>query len=368
MGVSVTTGTGVAIVLPSAAPALIPPPEQPARSTSETKLSWLTAPAREAKAREAKAPEAKAPEAKAESTSESTSERGSAANASSPPVAMVPDRRAADADADEQTAWGLTPVATRLSMPPNPGQSISGLQPVVDETEPLPPSMSAAAFRTGWFSAGRKLWLVSGAAAAALVGVTSCWMLWGAELQPSLGKDPMQALVSPPPAVASIPAPAQSVESPPALAAETGVEPGPAEVAASNPVAPNQAPAGKAASSGAKDLRAAFAAKLAGNKAKAGTRAADGAGSVSYDEAKVEQSVSAAVRKAEQCDLWGRVTGTAQLSITYAPSGRVSRAHLVGEPIASAPVARCILHHARASSVPAFKGRAITVSRKITLR
>lgn len=303
--------------------------------------------------------------AKPKSTSELTSER-SRANASSPPVAIVADRRVAEADADEEAAWGLTPAASRPPMP-NPARGISWLQPLVDETAaPPPPSMSDPPFRRKWFSAGRKSWIFSGAAAM-LLGATS-WMLWGAERHPSLSKDPMQALVSPPLAVASTKAPAQDVESAPPLppAHEPGIEA--ARAAASKPVAPNKAPAGKEAASGGRDLRDAFAAKLTANKATADKGPASGGRAASYDESKVNRSVSLAVSKGEQCDLWRRPTGTAQLFITFAPSGKVSRARLVGEPIASAPVARCILHHARASSVPAFNGPAFTVSRKITLR
>jgi hypothetical protein len=180
----------------------------------------------------------------------------------------------------------------------------------------------------------------------------------------------MQALVAPPIAVESIKAPAQVVEPTPALppADEPRAEAGRTAAEARKPVAANKAPADKEASSRARDLRDAFAAKLAPSNAAAGKEASSGARAVSYDESKVNKSVNSAVSKAEQCDLWKRATGTAQLFITFAPSGKVSRAHLVGEPIASAPVASCILHHARASSVPAFNGPAFTVSRKITLR
>jgi hypothetical protein len=86
-----------------------------------------------------------------------------------------------------------------------------------------------------------------------------------------------------------------------------------------------------------------------------------------FDKATMSRALSSAVQKAEQCDLWGRATGTAQLFVTFAPSGSVSEAHLVGEPLASAAVARCILHHVRASTLPPFAGPPITVSRKITL-
>ena len=46
----------------------------------------------------------------------------------------------------------------------------------------------------------------------------------------------------------------------------------------------------------------------------------------------------------------------------------MTEAHLVGEPIASAEVSRCILHNVRASLLPPFSGPEFTVSRKITLR
>jgi hypothetical protein len=89
---------------------------------------------------------------------------------------------------------------------------------------------------------------------------------------------------------------------------------------------------------------------------------------VRQNETQLRQVVSSVVQKAEKCDLWGCPKGTAQLFMTFEPSGRVKQARLVGEPIASAAVARCILHHARAATVPAFDGPAFTVSRTITLR
>jgi hypothetical protein len=63
----------------------------------------------------------------------------------------------------------------------------------------------------------------------------------------------------------------------------------------------------------------------------------------------------------------GRAGGTAELFITFSPSGKVSEARLVGEPIASAPVGRCILDYARAIFLPPFDGPPFTVSRTITL-
>jgi hypothetical protein len=345
------TGMGAAVVVPIALPkALIPPRQEPVQSSIESKPLRLAEP-------EVLTPTR--PESKSESTWESR------------PVAIVIDRHEAHADADaEETAWGLTPVASRPPMP-NLEHGISWLQPPGDEAAATPQaSMSDTAPQRKWFAAGRKYWILSGAATVALLATAFYWTSLPAEHHASPSKVPMQALGAPPLAAASNQAPARVEESAPAHppADEARVEADPAAASAAKPVTPTKAPADTGATSGARSLRAAVAAKLAANKASAGSGAPGGAGALAYDESKVNQSLSLAVRKAEQCDLWGRATGTAQLFITFAPSGKVTRAHLVGEPIASAPVARCILHHARTSSVPAFNGTAITVSRKITLR
>jgi hypothetical protein len=108
--------------------------------------------------------------------------------------------------------------------------------------------------------------------------------------------------------------------------------------------------------------------KRAGRKASASRDGAPAESVVPYDKATLAEALNAALQKAEQCDLWGRATGTARLFVTFAPTGRVTDARLVGEPLESAAVARCILHHARGASLPPFEGREFTISRKITLR
>jgi hypothetical protein len=119
-------------------------------------------------------------------------------------------------------------------------------------------------------------------------------------------------------------------------------------------------------SNGTPSLRS-TAASPAGKKLLAAMSAAPPSAAPPFDKATMSRALSSAVQKAEQCDLWGRATGSAQLFVTFAPSGSVSEAHLVGEPLASAAVARCILHHVRTSALPPFAGPPITVSRKITL-
>jgi hypothetical protein len=60
--------------------------------------------------------------------------------------------------------------------------------------------------------------------------------------------------------------------------------------------------------------------------------------------------------------------GTAQVYVTFAPNGRVVAARLEGEPLASAPVARCLLDQARSISLPKFEGEPFTIRQTITLR
>jgi hypothetical protein len=53
---------------------------------------------------------------------------------------------------------------------------------------------------------------------------------------------------------------------------------------------------------------------------------------------------------------------------TFNATGRVEDARIEGEPIASAPVAACILTHARSVIIPKYVGPSFTVAQQITLR
>jgi hypothetical protein len=54
--------------------------------------------------------------------------------------------------------------------------------------------------------------------------------------------------------------------------------------------------------------------------------------------------------------------------MTFAPDGHVTSARLEGEPIASAPVGKCVLQQARAVRVPPYQGEPFTYRSKVTLR
>jgi hypothetical protein len=78
--------------------------------------------------------------------------------------------------------------------------------------------------------------------------------------------------------------------------------------------------------------------------------------------------IQLALRRAEKCHPGGHAVGTAQVFITFDPNGRSSATRLEGEPVASAPVAECILVHARSVRIPAFEGEAFTARHAITMR
>jgi hypothetical protein len=82
----------------------------------------------------------------------------------------------------------------------------------------------------------------------------------------------------------------------------------------------------------------------------------------------VLQRVRSVLNTAAHCHEGGRATGTATVVLTFEGKGHVIDARVEGEPIASAPVAGCILTYARSIIVPRFTGEPFTVREPITLR
>jgi hypothetical protein len=83
---------------------------------------------------------------------------------------------------------------------------------------------------------------------------------------------------------------------------------------------------------------------------------------------RMEYLVNMAARRAEQCHLSGRAVGTATAFVTFASDGIVVDARLEGEPIASAPVATCILNKFRSVIIKPYEGPPFTHSVKIRLK
>jgi hypothetical protein len=88
---------------------------------------------------------------------------------------------------------------------------------------------------------------------------------------------------------------------------------------------------------------------------------------VPYDEQRLGFALAWATQHAEQCHRSGRAVGTARLTLTFAPTGRVSEFAMRGEPISSAPVAVCIASYFRSMRIPEFEGAPFTIDRELTL-
>jgi hypothetical protein len=86
------------------------------------------------------------------------------------------------------------------------------------------------------------------------------------------------------------------------------------------------------------------------------------------DKQNLILNAEVAIRRAERCHPAGHAVGTAQVFVTFAPNGKVTDARLEGEPVASAPVGRCILDYARSMRIARFEGAAFTFVGTIKLR
>jgi hypothetical protein len=61
-------------------------------------------------------------------------------------------------------------------------------------------------------------------------------------------------------------------------------------------------------------------------------------------------------------------TGIARVQVTFAPSGRVTRALVMGPPYAGTSVGSCVASRFQEAQVPAFEGDFVTVTKTVTIR
>jgi hypothetical protein len=87
-----------------------------------------------------------------------------------------------------------------------------------------------------------------------------------------------------------------------------------------------------------------------------------------FDRAAAVAALKAAAAQAAACRKDGDPTGTAALTITFAPSGRVTSANIQGPPFAGTPTGGCIANAMRHAQVPAFSGDRVTVNKTIVIQ
>jgi hypothetical protein len=86
-----------------------------------------------------------------------------------------------------------------------------------------------------------------------------------------------------------------------------------------------------------------------------------------FDRAAAAASLSQAASQASSCKKPGDPSGTAAVTITFAPSGRITSATLSGPPFAGTATGSCIASTLRRASVPPFEGERVTVSKTVVI-
>ncbi|MDI3286226.1 hypothetical protein [Polyangium sp. 15x6] len=123
---------------------------------------------------------------------------------------------------------------------------------------------------------------------------------------------------------------------------------------------PNEAASGNKA----QDLAAAMA---AANSKPAAPEAPSGGGN-EFNRGAASSALGAAAGRAAGCRAPTDPSGTARVSVTFAPSGRATKAQVNGPPFAGTPTGGCIAAAFRSASVPPFSGDPVTVSKSVTIR
>jgi len=87
-----------------------------------------------------------------------------------------------------------------------------------------------------------------------------------------------------------------------------------------------------------------------------------------FDRDAARNALTSAAAQASSCRKEGDPSGTASLTITFAPSGRVTSAQIQGPPFSGTATGGCIANTMRRASVPAFSGDYVTVSKTIVIQ
>ncbi len=99
----------------------------------------------------------------------------------------------------------------------------------------------------------------------------------------------------------------------------------------------------------------------------AATETATAATGAEFDKAAANAALSSAVGTASGCKKEGDPSGKALVSITFAPSGKVTRSTISGPPFQGTPTGSCIALAFKSASVPPFSGDPMTVTKTVTI-
>jgi len=86
-----------------------------------------------------------------------------------------------------------------------------------------------------------------------------------------------------------------------------------------------------------------------------------------FSKASAISALGSAAGSAGGCKKAGGPTGVGKVQVTFAPSGRVTSASVMGPPFAGTSVGGCVANAFRRARVPAFSGNAVTVSKSFAI-
>ncbi len=101
--------------------------------------------------------------------------------------------------------------------------------------------------------------------------------------------------------------------------------------------------------------------------AKAAAAEEDESDGPTFDSEAAAGALESAAQRASSCRQPTDPSGVARVTVTFAPSGRVTTANIAGPPFVGTPTGSCIATIMRSATVPAFSGSNITVRKTVTI-
>jgi hypothetical protein len=155
----------------------------------------------------------------------------------------------------------------------------------------------------------------------------------------------------------------------PSSAASSAPASGRADKPGSSPsVAPRAAgPSGPAAAAGASPPKGGAGPATTPVATAAPAKPEEAAGA-DFDVSAARAALAVAAGKASGCKQPDDPGGGAKVSVTFAPSGRVTSARVTGPPFQGTPTGGCIASAFRGATVPPFGGSSVTVTKEVSIR
>jgi hypothetical protein len=93
-----------------------------------------------------------------------------------------------------------------------------------------------------------------------------------------------------------------------------------------------------------------------------------GAGGGTLDRTAAMKALAPGMDKASRCRMRGASAGTANVAVTFEPSGKVKEANVISGPFLGSPTGKCIVSKLMDATIPAFGGDAQKVVVEVAVR